>query len=711
MLFHTLAKTVGAYSDKTAIVLGSRSLTYDELLMQIEHFIDRLRSLNVGEGDCVALVLPNSIEFVVSFYALASLRARALPLNPILKADELRFYLSDNEIKAIITDTERAVLCRQTIGQLAKDDIALVIANEAEDAHDTPSQHASNRTFYTAQEPFDGPVIYQYSSGSTGQAKKVCRTQKNLVSETEAYVNGSGMTAADNVLCLVPLFHTHGFCKCMLASMATGATLVMLEPVVRDGVTVEVPFVFRAQRVLELLEQKHISMLPATPYIFGTLAETTEDVQVDVSSLRVCLTGGNFLPEATFKRFKQRFGLLLRPAYGSTETGFVTLNMEPDDEVRYDSVGRPGKNIEVRITNGTLEELPVGSVGEIAVKSPAMAKGYLNVAELNHEAFRDDFFFTGDLGKKDGQGRLYITGRKKIFIDSGGEKVDPLELEHVLTTHPAVSEAAVVGIAGPYGGQAIKAVIVPAGELTELEILLYCRERLSDYKVPRFVEFRNALPKSPLGKILRKDLIGSSGSSVADTASSSGGDSTIRTRILALKHDGMQAEHFLELRIRERIATLLLLDVAEVDAQRPLGELGLGSLKAVELRNWLEVSLELTLPVTILWSYPTAASLAAHIVSTLRRSIAAEERVAAEALDLSNAHGEKGIALQGMAEIERLSEAEVQQQVDVMTKEIWKNDATGAADNGDLSSYLSQIEQMSDAEVQQLLSHENRNNP
>jgi len=612
--------------------------------------MNRLRLLNVGEGDCIALVLPNSVAFVVSFYALAGVRAIALPLNPALKADELRYYLADNEIRVLITDSERAVLCRHTVKELGKD-ISLVIIDESGDAATPPSQSASSDNLDASRVLFDGPGMYQYSSGSTGRAKKVCRTQKNLVYETEAYVSGVHMTAADTVLCIVPLFHAHGFGKCMLASVTTGATLVMLEQVVRDGgkertAGVGVPFVFRTRRVLEIIEQERISILPATPYIFGTLAETAEEVPVDVSTLRLCLTGGNFLPEETFTRFKQRFGIPLRSIYGSTETGSIALNMEPDEAVRYDSVGRPSGKIEVRITNGALEELPVGSIGEVAVKSQAMTRGYLNMPELNREVFREGFFFTGDLGKKDERGCLSITGRKKIFIDSGGEKVDPLEIEQVLTTHPAVMEAAVVGIAGPYGGQAIKEVIVPGGALAELEILLYCKERLSDYKVPRIVEFRDALPKSPLGKILRKDLIDGPGI-VAGTGSSSTslhGDNAIRTRILALKPGEGSPEQFLEARIREQIATLLLVNVAEVDAQRPLGEFGLGSLMAVELRNWLEVSLELTLPVTILWSYPTAAALASHVVSTLRRSVSSEVHAPAEVLDLLNAGEEKDAA-------------------------------------------------------------------
>gem|GEM_PF-228778 len=709
MLFHSLTKTARAYPDKTGLVLGSSGITYAELLGRVARFMDRLRAMNVGEGDCIALVLPNSIEFVVSFYALAGLRVIALPLNPSSKVEELKYYLTDNEVKGIITNTERSELCRQSISAIEKD-IALIIAGESNETITLP-QDTSTMNLDAIYAPFDGPVIYQYSSGSTGRAKKVCRTQRNLAYETEAYIDATHMTSLDTVLCVVPLFHAHGLGKCMLAPVATGATLVMLEPVTRDSVTVEVPFLFRTQRVFELIKREKVTILPATPYISGALAETPEDVQVDVSTLRLCLSGGNFLPEEVFTRFKQRFGIPLRSIYGSTETGSVALNMEPDEAVRFDSVGRPSGNIEVRITNGTLEELPAGSIGEIAVKSEAMAGGYLNMPELNREVFRDGFYFTGDLGKKDEQGRLYITGRKKIFIESGGEKVDPLEIEQVLQTHPAIKEAAVVGIAGPYGGQAIKAVIVlnntegAAKNLAsmELEILLHCKERLSDYKIPRVVEFREALPKSSLGKILRKDLIEGSGLP-GRPGSSSAGDNRIRASIL---EDGEgSAEKFLEVRIREQLASMLKVDIAEIDAQRPLGEFGLGSLMAVELRNWLEGSLELTLPVTILWSYPTARDLASHLVAMLRRSINLQPSGPVDGTGEQASGTKDDAASRALAEIERLSEAEVQQQIDALTREDWKDDRGGNVRNSDLSSYASQIEQMSDVEIRQLLTRE-----
>jgi len=384
------------------------------------------------------------------------------------------------------------------------------------------------------------------------------------------------------------------------------------------------------------------------------------------------MTAGNLLPEETFTRFKQRFGIPLRSIYGSTETGSVALNMEPDDDVRYDSVGQPCINVEVRITDGTLHEFPIGSIGEVAVKSASMATGYLDMSAMNREKFKDGFFFMGDLGKKDAQGRLYITGRKKIFIDSGGEKVDPQEIERVLLSHPAVNEAAVVGIAGPYGGEAIKAVLVLQEAVTELEILLYCKDRLSTYKVPRIVEFRQALPRNLLGKIVRNDLI--AGQSLLDVTIASQRESTLRSRIVAaLTTSEESAAHLLTVRLCEQVATLLHRDVSEVDGRQPLGELGLGSLMAVELRDWLEVNLELTIPVTLFWSYPTASALATHLVALLRRSVSVEQSTAVPAM-------QETVDMQyAFHEIEHLSDAEVQQELERMTTEIWEKEGEGTA--------------------------------
>lgn len=199
----------------------------------------------------------------------------------------------------------------------------------------------------------------------------------------------------------------------------------------------------------------------------------------------------------------------MRQLYGCTEAGSVAINLDEDLKNTYDSVGCPLKNIEIKIIDDTGKELPTGSIGEIVIKSQALTQGYSNKPELNQQVFKNGSFFTGDLGKKDEAGRVYITGRKQIFIDTGGHKVDPLEIENILITHHQVKEAVVVGIKGLYAGEIIKAVIVPQNRniCDENDILSYCKGKLADFKVPKLIEFREEIPKSPLGKVLRKNLI------------------------------------------------------------------------------------------------------------------------------------------------------------------------------------------------------------
>ncbi|HEY9675121.1 MAG TPA: AMP-binding protein, partial [Waterburya sp.] len=354
--------------------------------------------------------------------------------------------------------------------------------------------------------PYEGDVIYQYSSGSTGRPKRVARTQKNIVHQGTNCVTTLNVTASDNILCIVPLFHAYGFGECMLAATFTGATLVILEQFMQNGAPVEMPFVFRCPRVLNLIEHEKITILPAVPYIYSILAATPYQTQVDFSTVRLCISAGNFLPKDTFDKFLHRFGLPLRQLYGCTEAGAVAINLDPEIDIQYDSIGLPMKNVEIKVMDDEANELAPGLIGEFVIKSETLTTGYYNLPEVNKEAFRNGHFFTGDLGKKDEQGRLYLTGRKKIFIDTGGYKVDPLEVEDVLGTHPKVGEAVVVGTKGPLGGELIKAVLVLKEECKEQEIIAFCKDKLADFKIPKLIEFRQELPKNPLGKVLRKKV-------------------------------------------------------------------------------------------------------------------------------------------------------------------------------------------------------------
>jgi long-chain acyl-CoA synthetase len=508
VLEQILIKTVKDYPEKTALVYDKMRISYKKLFDDVKGLSKGLSSIGINKGDCIALILPNCPEFIISFYAAAKLNAIVLPLNHLFKEDEISYYLIDSNTKAIITDTKRADLCRNIILKLDKK-IELIVVDGDDPLTIKFSELILPEETDTYEKEFEGDMIYQYSSGSTGRPKRVCRTQKNLFHEVNNFTETAKITSSDNILCTVPLYHAHGLGNCLLAATRNGATLVILEQSLSNGIPVEVPFVFRRPRVLELIEKEKATILPGVPYIFNTLAEAPADTQVDLSTLRLCFSAGNFLSKDIFDKFLQRFGIPIRQLYGCTEAGSVAINLDNQLEKTYDSVGLPMKNVEIKIVDDEGKELPVGMSGEIIIKSQALTSGYYNMPELNQQAFKGGWFLTGDLGKKDEFGRLYITGRKKILIDTGGRKVDPLEIEDILITHPKIKEAVVVGVKGAFAGELIKAVIVQQGleKCEEQEISSYCKEQLAEFKIPRIIEFRDEIPKSPLGKILRKDLV------------------------------------------------------------------------------------------------------------------------------------------------------------------------------------------------------------
>jgi len=506
MLHQTLLKTVKQYPEKTALIYDQLRLNYQELYTKVVGLSNGLRSLGVKQSDAIAIILPNCPEFVISFYATTALNAIALPLNPQFKEGEINFYIRDTGANVIITDMARAELCQKVISQFDRKIELIVIDGDYPSSisfNDLVQKDIAN---FEEVAPYEGDAIYQYSSGSTGRPKRVCRTQKNLFYQANNCVATLNVTASDNILCIVPLFHAYGFGECLLAATFSGATLVILEQFMQNGVPVEMPFVFRCPRVLNLIKTEKITILPAVPYIYSILAATPYQTQVDFSSLRLCISAGNFLSKDTFDKFLHRFGIPLRQLYGCTEAGAVGINLEAEADLQYDSIGLPMKNVEIKVMDDDGNELPSGSVGEFVIKSETLTTGYYNLPEVNKEAFQNGHFFTGDLGKKDEQGRLYLTGRKKIFIDTGGHKVDPLEVEDVLMAHPQVVEAVVVGTKGPLEGEMVKAVIVLNGECKEQDILAFCKDKLADYKTPKFIEFRQNLPKNPLGKVLRKKV-------------------------------------------------------------------------------------------------------------------------------------------------------------------------------------------------------------
>jgi long-chain acyl-CoA synthetase len=483
--------------DHAAVVYRDERVSYAELVERIERLASGLAERGIGAGDSVALALRDDPWFMACFQAIAALGGRVVPVNSAFKQAELEFCFRTSEVKAVISDERTAGVCERILAGF--EHRAEVISASA--AHgqsltlDTLVEGGSAQRL--ADRDPDEILVYQYSSGSTGRPKLVPRTHRQCVAEAGLY-RELGWTSEDRILCAIPLFHTYGMGACLFGGAISGATVVILED--------PHPFLLKRHRALELIEAEKLTVFPGVPFNFRLMAEAPAGA--DLSSLRLCFSAGTALPRASFEAFGERFGILPRQLYGSTETGIISANMSDDPVSTFESVGAPLGDARVAIVDDDGEPLPVGEVGEVTVSSPAATDGYAELAELNRQAFHDGWYFTGDLGRLDENGLLYLVGRKKLLIEIGGYKVDPIEVQDVIEAHPSVEEAIVVGIAGEVEGEElVKAAVVPAEYCEEHEVIAFCRERLANFKVPQVIEFRDEIPKSPLGKVLRKYLV------------------------------------------------------------------------------------------------------------------------------------------------------------------------------------------------------------
>jgi long-chain acyl-CoA synthetase len=497
MLLDLLYTQAEAEADRTALVYRDERIGYAELVERIERVAGGLAERGIVPGDAVALVLRDDPWYVTCFHAVAALGGVVVPVNSAFKQAELEFCFRAPNVKAVISDERTAGVCERIVAGFEWP--AEVISSSA--AHgqsltlDALLESGSPQRL-AAREP-DEVLVYQFSSGSTGRPKLVPRTHGQCVAEAGLYAE-LGWTSEDTILSAIPLFHTYGMGACLFGGAISGASVVILED--------PHPFLLRRHRALELLESERVTVFPGVPFNFRLMAEAPAGA--DLSSLRQCFSAGTALPRASFEAFGERFGVLVRQLYGSTETGIISANMSEDPVATFESVGAPLGDVRIEIVDDDGEALPVGEIGEVTVHSPASTEGYAGMEELNREAFRDGGYFTGDLGRLDEEGRLYLAGRKKLLIEVGGYKIDPIEVQDVVEAHPSVQEAIVLGVPGEIEGEElVKAVAVPAEYCEEREVLAFCRERLANFKVPQVIEFRDEIPKSPLGKVLRKYLV------------------------------------------------------------------------------------------------------------------------------------------------------------------------------------------------------------
>lgn len=493
-VFDCLERSKIYFGQKEALWFKGAVTSYRDLYQQACHLSSAFRSrLKINPGDRVAIFLPNIPEFVLSYYAAVRLGAVAVSLNVMLKRDEVAFILNDCGAKALVTTRQllEQVPERSAIPRLKRIVCVGEPEREALRFRDLMSESYSAAPKANL-EPGAGAAIL-YTSGTTGKPKGVLLTHGNLVSNVYATNHHTRTSPSDRLICYLPLFHCFGQNFIMNSAFNAGATLVLHER-------------FHPEEIVESLKTNRVTMFFAVPTVYNRLLALPK-IEESFASVRYCFTAAAPMPLEVVRRWRESVGHIIYEGYGLTETSpFASYNH--DFFYREGSVGTPIENVEMKIVDDNGAELRPGEVGEIAIKGPNVMRGYYRRREETAQVMRDGWFRTGDIGKMDEDGYFYLVDRAKDMINVAGFKVWPREVEEVLIQHPSIGEVAVVGVPDADTGEAVKAFVVLKEKASagESEIISYCRDRIAVYKAPRFVEFIDALPKNPAGKILKREL-------------------------------------------------------------------------------------------------------------------------------------------------------------------------------------------------------------
>jgi fatty-acyl-CoA synthase len=466
---------------RTAIVHGETPLTYGQLAERSQRIAAALVARGIEQGDRVATLTTNSADHVALLFACARLGLALQPLNWRLTGPELRYQLDDAEPALAVVEQAFAELATDASGAVPRARFA-----ELDDDGELPEVDVRD----------DDPLLLAYTSGTTGKPKGAILTHANCFWTNLSFDRTSGISDDDVVLQVLPQFHSGGWNVQPLLAWWKGATVV-LEPS------------FDPARALRLIEQRRVTTMMGVPATYLFMAEQPEFATARLESLRLAVVGGAPMPEALLETWQRR-GVEIVQGYGLTEAAPNVLCLSPEDAVRkLGYAGKPYPHVDVALRDpetGTFLEGP--AAGELVVRGPNVFAGYWRNPEATAQAFADGWLLTGDIAERDEEGYYRIAGRLKDLVISGGENIYPAEIEDVLHAHPAVADAAVVGVPVERGGEVGVAFIVVRAEheLDEDEVLEWCGGRLAKFKVPRAVRFVDELPRSAMGKVLKDEL-------------------------------------------------------------------------------------------------------------------------------------------------------------------------------------------------------------
>ena len=521
-----LERSARRFPGNTALIFQGYKVSYRELDRMVRSMVACLKEMGVKKGDSVAILLPNIIPCVIAYYAILRVGAVAVMNNPLYTDRELTHQFNDSGVTLLITLdllADRMVALRKTTGikkiiytsigdylpfpknflfpLVGKRKKMAADVKPAPDVYKWKTLMASHPpTDFREELSWDDVAMYQYTGGTTGVSKGVMLTHRNLscqAQQAKAWFP-SLKEGAESFIGGLPFFHIFGLTAAMNLPISMGWTIVLVPKP-------------QGKQLLESIQKFRPTFAPLVPTMYISMVHDPSIDKVDLSSIKGCFSGSAPLPVEVIREFEKRSGSVIAEGFGMTESCPVThVNPFNGGPRKPGSIGLPISNTEARIVDLTdgVTDMPVGEVGELLIKGPQVMKGYLNRPEATDETLSDGWLHTGDIARMDEDGYFFIVDRKKDMIISGGYNVYPRDIDEVLYGHPKVQEACTIGIQHPHRGEAAKVfVVLKEGETaTEKELISYCSDKLAKYKWPVAVVFRKELPKSTVGKVLRKEL-------------------------------------------------------------------------------------------------------------------------------------------------------------------------------------------------------------
>ncbi len=484
-----------------AVVLDSFKFTYGQMDAFSSQVASSLKTAGLKKGDRVGLMLPNVPQFVMAYFGILKAGGIVVPMNVLLKAPEVSFYMGDSDSRFLIVWDDFAGEALKGIANLKSVTTYVALKPGNSDApagtRNFMELLGGNPKFDMEATAADDTAVILYTSGTTGKPKGAELTHANLFLNCHFVSHVFQSTPDDVTLVVLPMFHSFGQSAVMNVAIHVGGTLTLVPR-------------FDADKVFEVIQRDKVTVLPGVPTMFFALLHHAKADGYDTSSLRLCASGGAAIPGQVLLAFEKKFKATILEGYGLSETSPTATFNSSAAERKILSIGTPIFGVELKIFDEMDKDLPPGkdNVGEIVIRGHNVMKGYWKKPEANAEAFKGGWFHTGDLGYVDEEGYFFIVDRKKEMIIRGGFNVYPREIEEVIYAHPAVAEAAVIGIPDERLGEEVKAVVSlkPGATATEEDIIAFVKERVAAYKYPRTVQFVDTLPKGATGKILKKEL-------------------------------------------------------------------------------------------------------------------------------------------------------------------------------------------------------------